>query len=121
MYSQYTEEDYEYGECCYCKMECNISSQACGSCMRSMTNFNIGMAPLPPYLEKEIFPKISDLEQHKVDFSDFLVQNFERLSPFWGKCKNIIKSENKEQFIKNILILYQQLKDEKLKDFLLNL
>uniref|UniRef100_A0A6C0LSU0 Uncharacterized protein n=1 Tax=viral metagenome TaxID=1070528 RepID=A0A6C0LSU0_9ZZZZ len=27
--------ELEYGECCFCKEECNPHSQACGRCMRN--------------------------------------------------------------------------------------
>lgn len=47
-----SESEEEYGSCCYCGDDCNICSQACGRCARSLTGFGIGMYnTLPDHLK----------------------------------------------------------------------
>ena len=45
----------EIGICCYCGLECNPLSQACGYCNRGISGTVIGI-PTPEHLKKYVYP-----------------------------------------------------------------
>ena len=68
MYSD-NQTEVEIGICCFCGYDCNIHSQSCGSCSRSLSGYSIGINNLPNYLEEkqkvsfEVDKELSKLEE----------------------------------------------------------
>jgi hypothetical protein len=58
----------ERGVCCYCKGDCNIHSQACGLCVRSLPMCIPQIVPEPEILSREQW--LGMTEDEKVEEND---------------------------------------------------
>ena len=71
----------ERGTCSFCKGDCNILSQSCGFCARTLTGHFLGWNPLPDYILKNIrsdsFPELKNTtsEDDKYEYAAKIEEN----------------------------------------------